>query len=90
MQLRMTMNESSTVNTMRNLTRKNSRLFRRPTLRDTAGFTLTELHAEGHKWLSETSKYPVQFSFFFTKNFDAAGRLDFQWFKDRTGYILFR
>ena len=53
-------------------------------------FSFADGHVEVHKWLSGTSKYPVKFSFFSIRPFDAAGRRDFQWYKDRTGYILFR
>jgi prepilin-type processing-associated H-X9-DG protein len=53
-------------------------------------FSFADGHVEVHKWLSGTSKYPVRFSFGPIRTFDAAGRQDFQWYKDRTGYILFR
>jgi prepilin-type N-terminal cleavage/methylation domain-containing protein len=53
------------------------------------GFCFSDGHAEVHKWLSATSKYPVKYSFG-VRAFDAAGRLDFQWYKDRTGYLLYR
>jgi prepilin-type processing-associated H-X9-DG protein len=53
-------------------------------------FSFADGHVEVHKWLSGTSKYPVRFSFGPIRTFDPAGRQDFQWYKDRTGYILFR
>ena len=53
------------------------------------GFCFADGHAEVHKWLSATSKYPVKYAFS-TRPFDAAGKLDFQWYKDRTGYLLYR
>jgi len=53
------------------------------------GFSFADGHAEIKKWLSRTSKYPVRFSFS-TIPFDALGRQDYQWYKDRTGYILAR
>jgi prepilin-type N-terminal cleavage/methylation domain-containing protein len=53
------------------------------------GFSFSDGHAEVHKWISGTSKYPVKFAFN-TRPFDAAGKLDFQWYKDKTGYILYR
>jgi prepilin-type N-terminal cleavage/methylation domain-containing protein/prepilin-type processing-associated H-X9-DG protein len=53
------------------------------------GFSFADGHAEIRKWLSATSKYPVKYSFA-TRPFDAAGKRDFQWYKDRTGYILSR
>jgi hypothetical protein len=53
------------------------------------GFSFSDGHAEVKKWLSPTSKYPVKYAFG-VRAFDAAGRLDFQWYKDRTGYTLYR
>ncbi len=53
------------------------------------GFSFADGHAEVHKWRSSTSIYPVRYSFN-TRAFDAVGRLDFQWYKDRTAYILYR
>jgi prepilin-type N-terminal cleavage/methylation domain-containing protein/prepilin-type processing-associated H-X9-DG protein len=51
------------------------------------GFSFADGHAEVKKWRSVTSKYPVRFNFA-TRPFDAAGRQDFQWYKERTGYLL--
>jgi prepilin-type N-terminal cleavage/methylation domain-containing protein/prepilin-type processing-associated H-X9-DG protein len=53
------------------------------------GFSFVDGHAEIKKWLSATSVYPVRYVFQ-VRGFDAAGRLDFQWYKDRTGYVVFR
>jgi prepilin-type processing-associated H-X9-DG protein len=53
------------------------------------GFSFADGHAEIHKWLSATSKYPVKYAFS-VRPFDAAGRLDYQWYKERTGYLLYR
>ena len=53
------------------------------------GFSFADGHAEVHKWLSGTSKYPVKFTFA-VRPFDAAGKRDFQWYNDRTGWILYR
>jgi hypothetical protein len=53
------------------------------------GFSFADGHAEVHKWLSATSKYPVTFSFN-TKSFDATGKLDFAWYRERAGYVLYR
>jgi prepilin-type N-terminal cleavage/methylation domain-containing protein/prepilin-type processing-associated H-X9-DG protein len=53
------------------------------------GFSFADGHAEIHKWKSQTSIYPVTFVFT-TRNFDAAGKQDYQWYKDRTGYTLLR
>ena len=53
------------------------------------GFSFADGHAEVHKWQSATSKYPVKYSFG-TRAFDAKGKLDFQWYRDRTGYVLYR
>jgi len=52
-------------------------------------FSFADGHSEFHKWLSATSRYPVKYSYS-TKSFDAAGKKDFQWYKDRIPLILFR
>ena len=53
------------------------------------GFSFADGHAEIHRWLSSTSKYPVTFAFN-VRSFDGPGRTDYQWYKDRTGYTLFK
>jgi prepilin-type N-terminal cleavage/methylation domain-containing protein/prepilin-type processing-associated H-X9-DG protein len=53
------------------------------------GFSFADGHAEIHKWKSATSKYPVRFNFY-TAPFDALGTIDYQWYRDRTGYTLHR
>jgi prepilin-type N-terminal cleavage/methylation domain-containing protein/prepilin-type processing-associated H-X9-DG protein len=53
------------------------------------GFSFADGHAEVHKWLSGTSKYPVKFSFS-VRPFDVAGKRDFQWYNERTGWVLYR
>jgi len=53
------------------------------------GFSFADGHAEIKKWQSARSVYPVRFSFS-TQPFDAAGKLDFAWYRERTGYILYR
>jgi prepilin-type processing-associated H-X9-DG protein len=53
------------------------------------GFSFADGHAEIHKWKSATSKYPVTFRFY-QMPFDAVGHLDYQWYKERTGYVLYR
>jgi len=50
------------------------------------GFSFADGHSEIKKWQSNSSKYPVRFSLA-QKNFDAAGRNDFKWYLERTGYI---
>ncbi|PYI82307.1 MAG: prepilin-type cleavage/methylation domain-containing protein [Verrucomicrobia bacterium] len=52
------------------------------------GFSFADGHAEIHKWKSRTSIYPVRY-YFSTVGFDAAGRQDFAWYKERTGFLLF-
>jgi prepilin-type processing-associated H-X9-DG protein len=53
------------------------------------GFSFADGHAEIRRWLSGTSKYQaVKFSYPATKTFDAQGRVDFQWYRERTGYVL--
>jgi prepilin-type N-terminal cleavage/methylation domain-containing protein/prepilin-type processing-associated H-X9-DG protein len=55
------------------------------------GFSFVDGHAEIKKWLSATSVYKVFYNNALpVRPFDAAGRLDFQWYKDRTGYVIFR
>jgi len=54
------------------------------------GFSFADGHAEVHKWLSGTSKIPVTTTGFNPRPFDAAGKRDYQWYKDRTGYVLYR
>jgi prepilin-type N-terminal cleavage/methylation domain-containing protein/prepilin-type processing-associated H-X9-DG protein len=55
------------------------------------GFCFADGHAEVHKWLSATSKYGVKYTDgVAARGFDAAGKLDWQWYKDRTGYLLFK
>jgi prepilin-type processing-associated H-X9-DG protein len=52
-------------------------------------FSFADGHTEQRKWLSTTSKYPVTAgSYPNVRPFDPAGRLDFQWYKDRTGFVL--
>jgi prepilin-type processing-associated H-X9-DG protein len=53
------------------------------------GFSFADGHAEVHKWKSQSSIFPVKFAVA-SKPFDALGRLDFQWYKERTGYLLLR
>ena len=52
-------------------------------------FSFADGNVEIHKWLSATSRYPVKF-LFSTRPFDARGRRDFQWYKDRLQLVLFR
>jgi prepilin-type N-terminal cleavage/methylation domain-containing protein/prepilin-type processing-associated H-X9-DG protein len=52
------------------------------------GFAFADGHSESRKWLSATSKYPVQFFYPQTKTFDAAGLVDFAWYLERTGYTI--
>jgi prepilin-type N-terminal cleavage/methylation domain-containing protein/prepilin-type processing-associated H-X9-DG protein len=52
------------------------------------GFSFADGHSEIKKWRSATSKYKqVRYSYPAQMTFDAAGRLDFQWYLERTGYI---
>jgi prepilin-type N-terminal cleavage/methylation domain-containing protein/prepilin-type processing-associated H-X9-DG protein len=54
------------------------------------GFAFADGHAEIRKWRSNTSKYTkVQYSYPATMTFDTAGRADFSWYLERTGYTLF-
>ncbi|HYG34216.1 MAG TPA: type II secretion system protein [Clostridia bacterium] len=52
------------------------------------GFSFADGHSEIKKWRSMTSQYKVSFNPEPPrKNFDAAGRLDYQWYLERTGYV---
>ncbi|MCI0538549.1 MAG: type II secretion system GspH family protein [Verrucomicrobiales bacterium] len=51
------------------------------------GFSFADGHAEVHKWLSATTKDPVKYVYLAPRPFDAAGKKDFQWYKDRVQYI---
>jgi prepilin-type N-terminal cleavage/methylation domain-containing protein/prepilin-type processing-associated H-X9-DG protein len=53
------------------------------------GFSFADGHAEIHKWKSATSIYPVKYVFY-QINFDAVGLKDYQWYKDRCGWVLYR
>jgi prepilin-type N-terminal cleavage/methylation domain-containing protein/prepilin-type processing-associated H-X9-DG protein len=55
---------------------------------DACGFSFADGHSEIKKWKSATSVYSVHFGDPGTKFFDAAGRADFAWYLQRTGYIL--
>jgi prepilin-type N-terminal cleavage/methylation domain-containing protein/prepilin-type processing-associated H-X9-DG protein len=56
------------------------------------GFSFADGHAEIRRWLSRTSKLPVVHgdAGLSTPAFDAAGKNDFQWYKDRTGYVPYK
>lgn len=55
------------------------------------GFSFADGHAEIHKWLSASSRYTdVKYAYPPTKNFDAKGRQDFQWYNDRLQLIRAR
>jgi prepilin-type processing-associated H-X9-DG protein len=57
------------------------------------GFSFADGHAEIHRWLSATSIIPVTASTtrgLVVRPFDAKGKLDYQWYKDHTGYVLYR
>jgi prepilin-type N-terminal cleavage/methylation domain-containing protein/prepilin-type processing-associated H-X9-DG protein len=53
------------------------------------GFSFADGHSEIRKWRSRTSKYTaVQYVYPNQMPFDTAGRLDYAWYLERTGYIL--
>jgi prepilin-type N-terminal cleavage/methylation domain-containing protein/prepilin-type processing-associated H-X9-DG protein len=55
------------------------------------GFSFADGHAEVHKWKSAASIYPIQYiSSGGWKAFDALGKQDYQWYTDRTGWVLSR
>ncbi len=52
------------------------------------GFSFADGHSEIRKWLSQTSKYTsVKYYYPNTMSFDAAGRRDFNWYLERTGFV---
>jgi prepilin-type N-terminal cleavage/methylation domain-containing protein/prepilin-type processing-associated H-X9-DG protein len=53
------------------------------------GFSFADGHSEIHKWRSATTRIPIRFSWN-SPNFDTAGRQDFEWWKERTGFISVR
>ena len=55
-----------------------------------AGFSFADGHAEVHKWLSDSSIYPVQFNYGAAKPFDAAGKRDIAWYGERIQLIPYR
>jgi prepilin-type N-terminal cleavage/methylation domain-containing protein/prepilin-type processing-associated H-X9-DG protein len=53
------------------------------------GFSFADGHSEIKKWRSGTSKYTqVIYRYPPLMNFDAAGRDDFAWYNERTGWVL--
>jgi prepilin-type N-terminal cleavage/methylation domain-containing protein/prepilin-type processing-associated H-X9-DG protein len=55
------------------------------------GFSFADGHAEVHKWKSASSKYPVRFTGSpSVKPFDAAGKGDIAWYKERIQLIPFK
>jgi len=54
------------------------------------GFSFADGHSEIKKWRSSTSQYrAVIYTYPPTMTFDAAGRADFNWYLERTGYVYF-
>ena len=53
-----------------------------------ASFSFSDGHSELRKWLSKTTKIPVKYSWG-TPSFDANGKIDFEWWKDKTGFIRY-
>jgi prepilin-type processing-associated H-X9-DG protein len=53
------------------------------------GFSFADGHSEIKKWRSGTSNYKVQYNPSPPRmTFDAPGRLDFNWYLERTGFVL--
>lgn len=50
-------------------------------------FSFADGHAELHKWKSRASLFPVRFIYGNPRPFDALGRQDFAWYRDRVGYV---
>jgi prepilin-type N-terminal cleavage/methylation domain-containing protein/prepilin-type processing-associated H-X9-DG protein len=54
------------------------------------GFSFADGHSEIKKWQSRTSKYTsVLYQYPATMAFDAAGRRDFAWYLERTGFVQY-
>ncbi|MEC7882055.1 MAG: type II secretion system protein [Verrucomicrobiota bacterium] len=51
-------------------------------------FSFADGHSELKKWLSPTTKVPVKYRWG-TPALDADGKKDFQWWKDRTAFVLY-
>jgi prepilin-type N-terminal cleavage/methylation domain-containing protein/prepilin-type processing-associated H-X9-DG protein len=51
------------------------------------GFSFADGHSEIRKWKSGTSKYRIQYTYGPRMNFDAAGKADFDWYNERTGWV---
>jgi prepilin-type N-terminal cleavage/methylation domain-containing protein/prepilin-type processing-associated H-X9-DG protein len=52
------------------------------------GFSFADGHSEIKKWRSATSRYEsVKYQYPATKTFDAAGKDDFAWYNERTGWV---
>jgi prepilin-type N-terminal cleavage/methylation domain-containing protein/prepilin-type processing-associated H-X9-DG protein len=55
------------------------------------GFAFADGHSEIKKWRSRTSLYTaVLYRYPAQMTFDAIGRVDYQWYRERTGYVDFR
>jgi prepilin-type processing-associated H-X9-DG protein/prepilin-type N-terminal cleavage/methylation domain-containing protein len=53
-------------------------------------FSFADGHVETHPWRSSRSKIPVTAKTFPSPQpFDAAGKQDYQWYKERTGYVRY-
>jgi prepilin-type N-terminal cleavage/methylation domain-containing protein/prepilin-type processing-associated H-X9-DG protein len=53
------------------------------------GFSFADGHSEIKKWLSSRSKFPVRYVYPTAfLSWDGPGRLDYNWYLERTGYIL--
>jgi prepilin-type N-terminal cleavage/methylation domain-containing protein/prepilin-type processing-associated H-X9-DG protein len=51
------------------------------------GFSFVDGHAQLRKWLSKTSRFPVQYYYPSVPAFDAAGLRDFSWWRQNSGFI---
>jgi len=51
------------------------------------GFSFADGHAELRMWLSKTSRFPVTYNEIYPPTFDAAGRRDFAWWLQRSGFV---
>jgi prepilin-type processing-associated H-X9-DG protein len=52
-----------------------------------ANLSFADSHVETHKWLSNTSRYPIRYTYGPTVTFDALGVVDFRWLLQRTAVL---
>ncbi len=51
------------------------------------GFSFADGHSEIKKWRSQSSIFPVAYAYPASRYFDAVGRNDFYWYRERCGWV---